>query len=81
MNTISTWPTARTSATLAMAKPVNQQAEPQPDKVPTHMDVRQVEIVFTLLFSRFYLKEVPKRSEVAGLVIVVFGVLLVVLGH
>ena len=43
--------------------------------------VGQVEIVFTLLFSRFYLKEVPKRSEVAGLVIVVFGVLLVVLGH
>ena len=43
--------------------------------------VGQVEIVFTLLFSRFYLKEVLKRTDVAGLALVVFGVLLVVLGH
>jgi drug/metabolite transporter (DMT)-like permease len=43
--------------------------------------VGQVEIVFTLLFSRFYLKEVLKRADVAGLSLVVFGVLLVVLGH
>jgi drug/metabolite transporter (DMT)-like permease len=43
--------------------------------------VGQVEIVFTLLFSRFYLKEVLKRSDVAGLSLVVFGVLLVILGH
>lgn len=43
--------------------------------------VGQVEIVFTLLFSRFYLKEVLKRSDIAGLVLVVFGVLLVILGH
>jgi drug/metabolite transporter (DMT)-like permease len=43
--------------------------------------VGQIEIVFTLLFSRFYLKEVLKRSDVAGLSLVVFGVLLVVLGH
>jgi len=43
--------------------------------------VGQIEIVFTLLFSRFYLNEVLKRSDVAGLGLVVFGVLLVVLGH
>jgi drug/metabolite transporter (DMT)-like permease len=43
--------------------------------------VGQIEIVFTLLFSRFYLKEVLKRTDVAGLGLVVFGVLLVVLGH
>ena len=43
--------------------------------------VGQIEIVFTLLFSRFYLKEVLKRADVAGLTLVVFGVLLVVLGH
>lgn len=43
--------------------------------------VGQIEIVFTLLFSRFYLKEVLKRTDVAGLSLVVFGVLLVILGH
>jgi drug/metabolite transporter (DMT)-like permease len=43
--------------------------------------VGQIEIVFTLLFSRFYLKEILKRSDVAGLSLVVLGVLLVVLGH
>ncbi len=43
--------------------------------------VGQIEIVFTLLFSRFYLKEILKRSDVAGLSLVVFGVLLVILGH
>jgi drug/metabolite transporter (DMT)-like permease len=43
--------------------------------------VGQVEIVFTLLFSRFYLKEVLKRSDVAGLALVVFGVLLVILSR
>lgn len=43
--------------------------------------VGQIEIVFTLLFSRFYLKEILKRADVAGLSLVVFGVLLVVLGH
>jgi drug/metabolite transporter (DMT)-like permease len=43
--------------------------------------VGQIEIVFTLLFSRFYLKEVLKRSDIAGLSFVVFGVLLVILGH
>ena len=43
--------------------------------------VGQIEIVFTLLFSRFYLKEVLKRADVAGLSLVVLGVLLVVLGH
>lgn len=44
--------------------------------------VGQVEIVFTLLFSRFYLKETLKRGDVAGLILVVCGVLLIVLfGH
>jgi drug/metabolite transporter (DMT)-like permease len=43
--------------------------------------VGQIEIVFTLLFSRFYLKEVLRRADVTGLGLVVFGVLLVILGH
>jgi drug/metabolite transporter (DMT)-like permease len=43
--------------------------------------VGQVEIVFTLLFSRFYLKETLKRSDVAGLVLVVCGVLVIVLSN
>ncbi len=37
----------------------------------------QIEIVFTLLFSRFYLKETLKRSEILGLVLVVVSVLLI----
>ena len=41
--------------------------------------VGQVEIVFTLLFSRFYLKETLKPGDVAGLVLVVAGVLLIVI--
>lgn len=40
--------------------------------------VGQVEIVFTLLFSRFYLKETLKPGDVAGLVLVVGGVLLLI---
>jgi drug/metabolite transporter (DMT)-like permease len=40
--------------------------------------VGQIEIVFTLLFSRFYLKETLKAGDVAGLVLVVAGVLLIV---
>jgi drug/metabolite transporter (DMT)-like permease len=43
--------------------------------------VGQVELVFTLLFSRFYLKETLKRSDVTGLGLVVAGVLFIVLGH
>jgi drug/metabolite transporter (DMT)-like permease len=43
--------------------------------------VGQVEIVFTLLFSRFYLKEHLRPGDVAGLVLVVGGVVLIVLGH
>jgi drug/metabolite transporter (DMT)-like permease len=43
--------------------------------------VGQVEIVFTLLFSRFYLHERLKRSDVFGLVLVVAGVLVIVLNH
>jgi drug/metabolite transporter (DMT)-like permease len=43
--------------------------------------VGQIEIVFTLLFSKFYLKEQVKRSDAAGLALVVGGVLLIVLGH
>lgn len=40
----------------------------------------QVEIVFTLLFSRFYLKETLKRQEVAGALAIVGGVVLLLLG-
>ena len=42
--------------------------------------VGQIEIVFTLLFSRFYLKETLKPGDAAGLVLVVCGVLVIVLG-
>ena len=41
----------------------------------------QIEMVFTLLFSRFYLREVLRRADVAGLVLVVAGVLLVLAGR
>ena len=40
--------------------------------------VGQVEIVFTLLFSRLYLKETLKPGDVTGLALVVAGVLLIV---
>ena len=43
--------------------------------------VGQVEILFTLLFSRFYLHERPSRMEMFGALIVVFGVVLVLLGR
>lgn len=41
--------------------------------------VGQIEIVFTLLFSRFYLRETLKPGDIAGLALVVCGVLLIVL--
>lgn len=40
--------------------------------------VGQIEIVFTLLFSRFYLRETLKPGDIAGLALVVGGVLLIV---
>jgi drug/metabolite transporter (DMT)-like permease len=43
--------------------------------------VGQVEILFTLLFSRFYLRETPSRAEVAGALVVVLGVVLVLAGR
>ncbi len=43
--------------------------------------VGQVEIVFTLLFSRFYLRETLRRGDVAGLALVVAGVLFIVVGR
>lgn len=43
--------------------------------------IGQVEMVFTLLFSRFYLKEAMKKADVAGLVLVVSGVVFVLLGR
>ncbi len=43
--------------------------------------IGQVEIVFTLLFSAFYLKETLKRKDVVGAIIVVAGVVLVVAGR
>ena len=42
--------------------------------------VGQVEILFTLAFSRFYLREAAKRSDVIGALIVVAGVVLVLVG-
>lgn len=41
----------------------------------------QVEVVFTLLFSRFYLRETLRRAELIGLMLVVFGVVLVLAVH
>ncbi|PHK93242.1 EamA family transporter [Pseudoroseomonas rhizosphaerae] len=43
--------------------------------------VGQTEILFTLVFSRFYLRETMTRSEVAGTLIVVLGVILVLAGR
>lgn len=42
--------------------------------------VGQVEILFTLLFSRFFLGEKLRRKDVAGAILVVSGVVLVLLG-
>jgi drug/metabolite transporter (DMT)-like permease len=42
--------------------------------------VGQVEILFTLAFSRFYLREEPKPADMAGSLVVVAGVVLVLLG-
>jgi drug/metabolite transporter (DMT)-like permease len=42
--------------------------------------VGQVEILFTLAFSKFYLREKASRSDVIGALVVVAGVVLVVLG-
>ncbi len=41
----------------------------------------QVEILFTLLFSRFYLGESPSRSEIGGALVLVLGVVLVLVGR
>ncbi|MBR0679550.1 EamA family transporter [Roseomonas eburnea] len=43
--------------------------------------VGQVEILFTLLFSRFFLKERMRRSDVIGALAVVAGVVLVLVGR
>jgi drug/metabolite transporter (DMT)-like permease len=43
--------------------------------------VGQVEILFTLLFSRFFLRERLKRTDVTGALVVVAGVVLVLLGR
>ena len=43
--------------------------------------VGQVEILFTLLFSRFFLRESMTRTEVLGALTVVCGVVLVLLGR
>lgn len=42
--------------------------------------VGQVEILFTLAFSRFYLREEATRADVIGALVVVAGVVLVLLG-
>ena len=43
--------------------------------------IGQIEMIFTLLFSRFYLKEKIKPGDVAGLLLVVGGVVLVLVGR
>ena len=43
--------------------------------------VGQVEILFTLLFSRFYLGERPSRGEIGGALVLVLGVVLVLAGR
>ncbi len=43
--------------------------------------VGQVEMIFTLLFSRFYLKERMKLGDIAGLLLIVSGVVLVLIGR
>jgi drug/metabolite transporter (DMT)-like permease len=42
--------------------------------------VGQVEILFTLGFSRFYLREKAKRTDIIGALVVVSGVVLVLIG-
>jgi drug/metabolite transporter (DMT)-like permease len=41
--------------------------------------VGQIEVVFTLVFGRFYLKERLRPGDAPGLLLVVLGVLLIVL--
>jgi drug/metabolite transporter (DMT)-like permease len=41
----------------------------------------QVEVGFTLLFSRFYLRETLRSADIAGLLLVASGVLLVLIVH
>ncbi len=41
----------------------------------------QVEMLFTLLFSRFYLREHIRRADVAGLLLIVAGVSLILAGR
>lgn len=41
----------------------------------------QVEMPFTLLFSRFYLNEFLRGADIAGLALIVCGVVLVLLFH
>ena len=41
----------------------------------------QVEMVFTLAFSRLYLKEAVRRTDVLGLALVVAGVVLILAGR
>lgn len=42
--------------------------------------VGQIEMIFTLAFSRFYLKERIRRADIAGLILVIGGVLMVLIG-
>ena len=42
--------------------------------------VGQSEVIFTLSFAHFYLRERLKRSEIAGLLLVVTGVVLALVG-
>jgi drug/metabolite transporter (DMT)-like permease len=42
--------------------------------------IGQVEVIFTLLFGHFYLRQPMKRSEISGLLLVGLGVVLALLG-
>lgn len=43
--------------------------------------VGQVEMITTLLFSRYYLHETLRRADIAGLALIIAGVILVLLAH
>ena len=49
--------------------------------LPVEVHLGQVEMVFTLAFSRLYLREVVRREDVIGLVLVVIGVVLILVGR
>jgi len=78
---LTTWRTSMWAGTLSACGSACWFTSFAMTNVALVRSVGQIEIVFTLLFSRFYLKEQLKRGDVAGLALVVGGVLLIVLQH